>query len=153
MLRSSIDSSVTMTFSSPVGGGGGLGRAFAEYWLSNGKTVIIAGRTEANLQNTLKEVNNPKLSYMIQDFSKIDQIPAFATRLLSEHPDLDAVVHNAGILEPSDLSKSSIAKVADLEIGTSHCPLTDVNQICADTSCIRPRRQYPLRGASTLRFS
>ena len=55
-----------------AGGAGGLGRAFTEYWLSKGKSVVIAGRTTANLEKTAKEIASPKLSYLTQDFTKID---------------------------------------------------------------------------------
>ncbi|KFA81947.1 hypothetical protein S40288_11189, partial [Stachybotrys chartarum IBT 40288] len=39
-----------------TGGGGGIGKALAKYFISKGKKVIIAGRTESNLKSAAQDI-------------------------------------------------------------------------------------------------
>lgn len=86
-----------------TGGGGGLGRAFSEYLISQGKKVIIVGRTESKLQTTAKEIG--ATGYYVLDTGDIQSIPAFIKKITSEHPDLDCLFNNAGVQRPLSLSK------------------------------------------------
>lgn len=81
-----------------TGGAGGLGRAMAEYLLSKGKKVIIAGRTEANLIVTHKEIKCA--AYYVLDTGDVGKIPGFIARVTRDHPDLDCLVNNAGVQRP-----------------------------------------------------
>lgn len=81
-----------------TGGGGGIGRAMAEYFISKGKKVIICGRTEANLKITQAEIKCA--GYYVVDTGDISKIPAFIEKLTAEHPDLDCLVNNAGVQRP-----------------------------------------------------
>lgn len=81
-----------------TGGGGGIGRAMAEYFISKGKKVLIAGRTEANLAATQRQIHCA--GYYVLDTGDLAQIPAFLARLTREHPDLDCLVNNAGVQRP-----------------------------------------------------
>lgn len=87
-----------------TGGAGGIGRAITEYFLSIGKKVIIAGRTESKLKDTVKDINNDKLSYYVLDTGDITSIPAFIKKITKEHPDLDCLVNNAGVQRPLDVN-------------------------------------------------
>lgn len=88
-----------------TGGGGGIGRGIAEYFLKSGKEVIICGRTESNLQQTAKELNNDKLSYYVLDTGDVKAIPAFVRKITTEHPDIDCLVNNAGVQRPLEVDK------------------------------------------------
>ncbi|KAI0100555.1 NAD(P)-binding protein [Nemania sp. FL0031] len=100
-----------------TGGGGGIGKALAQYFISQGKKVIIAGRTEANLRETCKEIR--AAAYYVLDTGIISDIPTFVRRLTSEHPDLDCLVNNAGVQRPLsviDMSPEEFLQKADEEI-------------------------------------
>ncbi|MCJ1378337.1 hypothetical protein MMC17_001434 [Xylographa soralifera] len=97
-----------------TGGGGGLGRAMAEYLISKGKTVIIAGRTEETLQRTASGLGH-KTAYYVLDTGKIDAIPPFVEKLTKEHPEVDCLINNAGVQRPLDINNFSLEK-ADQEI-------------------------------------
>lgn len=100
-----------------TGGGGGLGRAMAEYFVSKGKKVLIAGRTEANLIITQKEIKCA--GYYVLDTGDISKIPAFIGRVTKEHPELDCLVNNAGVQRPLEVLKEDAAELlvkADQEI-------------------------------------
>jgi short-subunit dehydrogenase involved in D-alanine esterification of teichoic acids len=81
-----------------TGGGGGIGKALASYFLANGKQVIIAGRTESTLAATAKEIG--ATAYYVLDQGDLTSIPAFVKRVTAEHPDLDCLVNNAAIQAP-----------------------------------------------------
>ncbi|KAI6080877.1 NAD(P)-binding protein [Hypoxylon rubiginosum] len=86
-----------------TGGGGGIGKAFAEYLISKGKKVIIAGRTESKLQKTAREIGATE--YYVLDTGAISDIPAFINRITTDHPELDCLVNNAGVQRPLQVLK------------------------------------------------
>jgi len=81
-----------------TGGGGGIGRGIAEALVSMGKSVIIAGRTEANLKKAAAEIGAK--DYFVLDVSKISMIADFVKDVVSKHPELDCVINNAGVQRP-----------------------------------------------------
>ncbi|PSK34064.1 Peroxisomal hydratase-dehydrogenase-epimerase [Elsinoe australis] len=88
-----------------TGGGGGIGKAIAQYLISQGKQVIIAGRTESNLQSTSKEIG--ATSYYVLDTGKTEAIQSFVQKITKEHPELDCIINNAGVQRPLDVNKMS----------------------------------------------
>ncbi|KAI0018870.1 NAD(P)-binding protein [Xylariomycetidae sp. FL0641] len=100
-----------------TGGGGGIGKALAHYFISKGKKVFIAGRTESNLQSTAKEIG--AAGYYVLDTGAISEIPTFVNRITSEHPELDCLVNNAGVQRPLEAQKQGTKEFlskADQEI-------------------------------------
>ncbi|PHH91483.1 hypothetical protein CDD83_266 [Cordyceps sp. RAO-2017] len=98
-----------------TGGGGGIGKAMAQYFISKGKKVLIAGRTESNLQTTAREIGAS--GYYVLDTGKTSDIPSFVGKITAEHPDLDCLVNNAGVQRPLDIVKESeFLSKADQEI-------------------------------------
>ncbi|KAL7005479.1 hypothetical protein EMMF5_005033 [Cystobasidiomycetes sp. EMM_F5] len=97
-----------------TGGGGGIGKAMAQFFISQGKKVIIAGRTESKLKDAAKELGS-ECAYYVLDTGDIPSIEAFAKRLIQEHPDIDCLVNNAGVQRPLDVNDFDLDK-ADNEI-------------------------------------
>lgn len=78
-----------------TGGGGGIGKAISQYFISKGKKVIIAGRTESKLKETAKEIG--AVAYYVLDTGKVADIPPFIETITREYPELDCLVNNAGV--------------------------------------------------------
>lgn len=100
-----------------TGGAGGIGKAIAQYFLSQGKKVIICGRTESKLQGTSQELGG--IPYYVLDTGVTTSIPAFIQTLLSEHPEVDCLVNNAGVQRPLsyiDMPAEEFLEKADNEI-------------------------------------
>jgi short-subunit dehydrogenase involved in D-alanine esterification of teichoic acids len=108
-----------------TGGAGGIGLAMAKYFLSQGKKVIIAGRTESKLQTASKELGDAP--YYILDTSDTYSIEAFVHKLTTEHPEVDCLVNNAGVQRPLDVNKMNSEEFlskADNELMTNiHGPM------------------------------
>jgi len=80
-----------------TGGGSGIGRALAEELHKRGNKVIISGRRKSHLASLAKA--NPGIEAIELDIADPDSIKAIAKRLIAEHPDLNVLINNAGIME------------------------------------------------------
>ena len=90
-----------------TGGGSGIGRGLAEAFHALGNQVIIAGRRKQLLDGTVAD--NPGMKSMVLDIENPDAIRAFAAQLSKNHPGLNAVIHNAGIMRMEDLKRGELA--------------------------------------------
>lgn len=93
-----------------TGGNSGIGRGLAEALAARGATVIITGRNQASLQATLAA--NPGMTGYELDVTDAGAIRAFAADVVTRHPGLNAVIHNAGIMKIEDV----LAEPYDLDI-------------------------------------
>jgi uncharacterized oxidoreductase len=84
-----------------TGGGSGIGRGLAEAFHKLGNKVIIAGRRKQVLDETTAA--NPGMSSATLNIEDPADIRAFAQKLATDHPTLDVVIHNAGIMRPDNL--------------------------------------------------
>ncbi|HEX8325076.1 MAG TPA: SDR family oxidoreductase [Tepidisphaeraceae bacterium] len=84
-----------------TGGGSGIGRGLAEAFAKLGNRVVIAGRSERKLNEVVTA--NPGMRAFTVDMTDTASIRDFSTRLATEVPDLNAVVHNAGVMRMEDL--------------------------------------------------
>lgn len=78
-----------------TGASSGIGRGIAVTCSKMGAAVIISGRNETRLNETLAEMEGNGHSIVVGDLSDFDTIPNIVTRL----PKLDGIVFCAGILE------------------------------------------------------
>ena len=95
-----------------TGGGSGIGRGLAEAFHALGNKVIVAGRRREALDETV--AGRPGMSAMPLDVERPEAIREFALRVTAEHPDLDVLINNAGVMRPERLLSASDA-LADAE--------------------------------------
>ncbi len=85
-----------------TGGGTGIGRALAETLHQRGNNVIITGRREAPLKAVADA--NPGMAWATLDVAEAQAIKTFSARVTADHPDLNVVINNAGIMQAEDLT-------------------------------------------------
>jgi uncharacterized oxidoreductase len=101
-----------------TGGGSGIGRALALAFHALGNQVIFSGRRS----EVLKEVAaaNPGMAWATMDATDADGIRAFAEKLIADHPALNAVINNAGIMKNEDIKAASdYLEIAEETIATN----------------------------------
>lgn len=84
-----------------TGGGSGIGRGLAEAFHKLGNKVIIAGRRKSVLDQTTSA--NPGMSSISLDIDDPAGILAFAKKIVAEHPALNVLINNSGIMRLEDL--------------------------------------------------
>jgi uncharacterized oxidoreductase len=84
-----------------TGGGSGIGRSLAEAFHKLGNKVIIAGRRKQVLDETTAA--NPGMASTVLNIEDPVDIRKVAAQLATDHPTLNAVIHNAGIMRPENL--------------------------------------------------
>jgi len=85
-----------------TGGGSGIGEALAHRFHELGNKVIVAGRRAAALASAIE--GRPNMAAMTVDVDSAEGVADFARRLLAEHPDVNVLVNNAGIMRYEDIS-------------------------------------------------
>ncbi len=81
-----------------TGGGSGIGRALAEALHRLGNKVIIGGRRRSHLNAVIAA--NPGMAGVEIDIADPDSIQRTAAKLIAEHPDLNVLINNAGVMVP-----------------------------------------------------
>lgn len=99
-----------------TGGGSGIGRGLAEAFYTLGNKVIIAGRREIKLQETVSKC--PGMEYLIFDQDSPAELGNFAALLQKRFPKLNVLVNNAGIQRVEDLTSGEFAD-AEATINTN----------------------------------
>ena len=90
-----------------TGGGSGIGRALARAFHALGNQVIIGGRRRQKLDETVAA--NPGMQSVMLDIEDAGAIRRAAAQLVRDYPDLNAVIHNAGIMRDEDLKSGDLA--------------------------------------------
>jgi uncharacterized oxidoreductase len=88
-----------------TGGGSGIGRGLAEAFHKLGNKVIIAGRRKQVLDETTAA--NPGMASTVLNIEDPADIRKVAAQLATDHPALNVVIHNAGIMRPENLLTQS----------------------------------------------
>lgn len=83
-----------------TGAGGGIGRATAVSFAREGAKVVVTGRRQEPLAETVKEIENAggTASYVVADVSKEDDVARSVKHAVDEYGRLDIAVNNAGVL-------------------------------------------------------
>lgn len=101
-----------------TGGGSGIGRELAQRFHALGNRVIITGRRKAALDETV-DGREGIFPYEL-DVDDPRAVAEFARRIVADHPDLNVLINNAGILPfeelaaPSDLAKAEATVTTNL---------------------------------------
>ena len=101
-----------------TGGGSGIGRGLAEGLQRLGATVIIAGRRREALEQVAEA--NPGMAWATLDIEDAKGVAAFAKMVVRDHPELNVLVNNAGVMRPEDFTAGAVdLAVAEAEITTN----------------------------------
>jgi uncharacterized oxidoreductase len=84
-----------------TGGGSGIGRGLAEALHQAGNKVIISGRRKNVLEETTKA--NPGMEFVELNIEDPASIEAVAKKLIADHPTLNVLINNAGIMSPDNV--------------------------------------------------
>jgi uncharacterized oxidoreductase len=95
-----------------TGGASGIGLALALALQAQGNTVIIAGRRKALLDTVTAD--HPGLIGHVLDVENPSDITAFAAQVTKDHPGLNVLVNNAGIMRAETVTGGS-GHLADAE--------------------------------------
>ncbi|MCZ4496341.1 MAG: short-chain dehydrogenase, partial [Thermoleophilia bacterium] len=76
-----------------TGASDGIGAAAARRLASSGHDVVLVGRSPAKTIAIAHELDAP--SYVC-DFAELAQVRELATKLRTDHADLDVLINNAG---------------------------------------------------------
>ena len=100
-----------------TGGGSGIGRELAHTWHALGNTVIVAGRTQASLDETA--AGHANIHTMIVDVGDADDLARFAKKVVEVHPAINVLVNNAGIMRFEDITEERELGDAEATIATN----------------------------------
>lgn len=101
-----------------TGGGSGIGRALAEAFQAKGNQVIVAGRRPEPLAEVVAA--NPGMASAVLDVADPGAIQAFAARVAQDHPALNVLVNNAGIMGTEDvLAEPFDLRIAEATVATN----------------------------------
>ena len=87
-----------------TGGASGIGRGLAEAFHRLGNQVIISGRRQQALDAVVAA--NPGMHALQMDIGTAAGVHAFAEQALASYPAINALLNNAGIMQPEDLTSA-----------------------------------------------
>jgi len=100
-----------------TGGGSGIGRELAQRFHDLGNTVIVAGRTLANLEETISGRAN--MHALTVDMTDASAIEAFAAEAIARFPAINILFNNAGIMAREDVGRTGDISIAEQTIVTN----------------------------------
>lgn len=100
-----------------TGGGSGIGRELAQRFQALGNTVIITGRRLESLRETIGD--RPGMVALTLDLDDPQAIDAFARRVVADHPALNVLINNAGIMRFEDVGSHHDLRDAQAQITTN----------------------------------
>lgn len=101
-----------------TGGGSGIGQALAAALHKTGNSVIITGRREEALKETVSAHDG--MAYDVLDVTSAQAVSAFAASVSTRYPTLNVIVNNAGIMKAEDLNADDFTtEVAEDIISTN----------------------------------
>ena len=100
-----------------TGGGSGIGEALAHRLHDLGNHVIVTGRRADALKKAVD--GRERMAAMTLDVDDARSIEDFARRLVAEHPALNVVINNAGIMRQETLTARRDLENAEATITTN----------------------------------
>ncbi|GGG77511.1 SDR family oxidoreductase [Paenibacillus radicis (ex Gao et al. 2016)] len=100
-----------------TGGASGIGLALAERWIKTGNKVIIVGRREDKLAEA--KALYPELHTYRFDVSKEEERLALFNQVAQEHPDVNVLLNNAGVMRFIRLDGEEPWKDTEVELSTN----------------------------------
>ncbi|MDX3238136.1 SDR family oxidoreductase [Streptomyces sp. ME03-5709C] len=100
-----------------TGGTSGIGLGLARRFASAGNAVIITGRREELLDRISAE--HPGIEAHVLDVTDPGAIADVSARVVEEHPELNVLVNNAGIMLPEDLREGGWLTVSEDTVATN----------------------------------
>jgi uncharacterized oxidoreductase len=99
-----------------TGGNSGIGRSMAEAFHASGNHVIVAGRRAEALAEVVAA--NPGMASVVLDVADPEAIKAVAEQVTRDHPALNVLVNNAGIMKVEDVLAEPV------ELATAEATIT-----------------------------
>jgi uncharacterized oxidoreductase len=100
-----------------TGGGSGIGRELARHFHALGNKIIVAGRRRETLEETI--AGRDRMHAAPLDVEDPEAIDRFARLVTAEHPELNILINNAGIMRREDLTKRRDLGDAERTIATN----------------------------------
>ena len=100
-----------------TGGGSGIGHGLAQRLHDQGNSVIVAGRRRDALEETI--AGRANMHAVTLDIEDPAAITAFAVQLVADHPALNVLVNNAGIMRYEDPTRKRDLADAEATIFTN----------------------------------
>lgn len=100
-----------------TGGGSGIGQALAHRLHDQGNTVIVTGRRRAALDETI--AGRERMHAYTLDVENPEDIGAFAQRITADHPTLNVLINNAGIMRWEDVTAGRDLADAEATVTTN----------------------------------
>jgi uncharacterized oxidoreductase len=100
-----------------TGGGSGIGREMAQRFHDLGNTVIVAGRTQASLEETVRGRAN--MHWLTVDASDEASIATFAKTALERFPAINVLINNAGIMHRENIAHGGETAIAEQTLITN----------------------------------
>ncbi|KAJ4359490.1 uncharacterized protein N0V89_000044 [Didymosphaeria variabile] len=99
-----------------IGATSGIGLAYAEKTVQDGKQAIIVGRRKENLDEFVSKHGSDRAFPIVFDITDLQGIPKFADDVTKKHPDLDCVIINSGIQRGFNFAKPETVDLSLLEM-------------------------------------
>ncbi len=100
-----------------TGGTSGIGLEFAKQLSELGNKIIVTGRDQAKLERARKSL--PKIITIQSDVADAKSIRALYDKVTSEHPELNILINNAGIMRTLNVHEQSDVEDFTREIDTN----------------------------------
>lgn len=100
-----------------TGGASGIGRALAERWHAAGNRVIIAGRRKEAIDAVLAA--HAGMAGYVLDLEDSQAIKRFAEQVVQDHPALNVLVNNAGIMVAESMTEDAWLDAAERTVATN----------------------------------
>ncbi len=100
-----------------TGGGSGIGRALAHHFHDLGNDVVIAGRRHDALLEAA--AGRDRMSVAVLDVEDPRSIEQLAHEMIEQHPTLNVLINNAGIMRGEDLTRHHDLDDVDATIATN----------------------------------